>query len=194
MSCFDNVETESLDHCLNREPPSGISEVGVYYALHGQAINIPMPIGVGDAGYNYEKAVEVTANITFQAGKGFSKMRVQPDTGEVKIELVGNLGNKKVKQSFDFFVPRTDKKTLGYLVTHMKTPQIFMVQDKDGTNRQIGDKYSPAYIDAGAATTGKTGEDERGIAFTIVSYGVPIAYEGTIQEYVPGDVEPPAGG
>lgn len=185
MSCFDDIETESLDHCLNREVPSGVSEVGIYYALHSQTTTIPMPLGVGDAGYDYTKAVEVSADVVFQAGKGFAKIKVQPDTGEVLTESVGNKGNLKIKQTFNFFVPRTDAKTLGYIVTHKNNPQIFLVTEADGTKRLLGDKYSPAYISEVKGTSGKTGEDERGIQFAIITYGVPIIYGGEIQEYVP---------
>lgn len=185
MSCFDNVETESLDHCLNREVPSGVSEVGIYYALHQQATTIPMPLGVGEAGYDYTKAVEVSEDLVFQAGKGFAKIKVQPATGEVLTESTGNMGNLKIKQTFNFFVPRTDAKTLGYIVTHKSSPQIFLVTETDGTKRLLGDKFVPAYISEVKGTSGKTGEDDRGIQFAITTYAAPIIYKGEIQEYVP---------
>ena len=64
-------------------------------------------------------------------------------------------------------------------------PMIFLVTERDGQKRLIGDKFNPAYMSEVAGTTGKAGEDDKGIQFTIEAYGVPIVYEGVITEYVP---------
>lgn len=185
MGCFDNKETENLDHCLNVEVASGISEVGVYYALHSQVTTFPVLPLLDAEGATYESDVTVTTPLVFQAGKGFAKMKVQVDTGELKAELVGSTGNKKDKQTFDFFVPRTDKKTLGYLRSHKNSPQIFIVTDKDGSLRLVGNKECPAYIAEANATSGKTAEDEKGITFSVVSYAPVIFYEAAIPLFTP---------
>lgn len=190
MSCFDDQEVEDLTSCLNQETASGVSEVGIYYALHAQATTVPMPLKRTDPGYTYEKGVTVTEDIVWQAGKGFSKIDVLVDTGEIKHETPGNKGNKKIKQLFDFFVPNTAKKTLGLVKTHLNTPMIFMVTDKDGSKRQLGDAHNPAYISENTGTSGKTGEDERGVQFTIETYGTIIYYEGEVQMHTAPVVVP----
>lgn len=184
MSCFDDLPVEDLDACINNEVQAGISEVGVRYAIHPQILNFPMPKNYGEVGYTYETAVAVTTDITFQAGKGFGKIVVMPDTGEVMCDLVGNKGNKKTKSAFAFAVSGNDKKTLGFMRTHKNTPMLFLVPERDGQKRLVGDKFNAAYIVEGKSTTGKGGEDDKLVNFTIESFCVPIVYSGLIQEPV----------
>lgn len=183
--CFDEVVNESLDSCINAEVQAGVSEVGVYYAKHSDALVIPEPLKIGAVGANFETVVTVAEDITFTAGKGFGKIVIQSDTGEVLVALVGNKGNKKTKNSFSFYVGSNAKKLLGFVRTMKNIPMIFLVTERDGQMRQIGDKFNPAYLSEVAGTTGKGGEDDKGIQFTIESFGVPIVYEGVVTEYVP---------
>ena len=181
MSCFENVATENLEACINSEVQAGVSEVGVYYGVHSQITAFPMPLNVGDAAYDYEKSVTVNTPIVFAAGKGFGKITVQSDSGEVAVDLVGNKGNKKTKVSFSFYVPGNSKKLLGMVRTLKNIPMIFCVTERDGQKRLIGDKFNPAYMTEVKGTTGKGGEDDKGIQFTIESFCIPIVYESTIQ-------------
>ncbi|PZO33195.1 MAG: hypothetical protein DCE86_05410 [Flavobacteriaceae bacterium] len=180
-NCFDELENENLDACINQEILAGVSEVGVKYAFHEQITTFPMPKNFGDAGYSYETAVAVTEDIVFQAGKGFGAITIQSDMGEVKVDLVGNKGNKKTKSSFEFYVPGNSKKLLGFLRTVKNIPMVFCVTERDGQKRLIGDKFNPAYLTEVAGTTGKGGEDDKGFQFTIESYCIPIVYSGALQ-------------
>lgn len=179
--CFENLENESIDACLNNEIQAGVSEVGVNYAFHEHITEFPMPLNIGDAGFTYEKAVEVTDAIVFAVGKGFAKILVMADTGEVKYDTVGNKGNKKNKSSFGFSVAGNNKKLLGMLRTIKNIPMIYAVNERDGQTRLIGDKNNPAYLTEGAATTGKGGEDDKIVNFMIEAYSIPIVYEGALQ-------------
>lgn len=183
--CFDDVENESLGSCINGELQAGVSEIGVHYAIHEQALEIPMPLNYGEVGYDFESSVTVTEDITFPATKGFSKVVIQSDTGEVKLDLVGNKGNKKPKQTFGFYVPGNSKKLLGFIRTMKNIPMIWLVPERDGQKRQIGDKFNAAYLSEVAGTTGKGGEDDKGVQFTIESYSIPIVYEGVITVNAP---------
>jgi hypothetical protein len=182
MACFDEIPVEDLDACINAEVQAGISEVGVHYAVHPQIVDFPMPLNYGEALYSYDTAVAVNEDIEFQATKGFGKITIMPDSGEVKVDIVGNKGNKKTKCTFGFSISGNNKKALGFMRTHKNTPMVFCVTERDGTKRLIGDKFNPAYIVEGAATTGKGGEDDKMINFSFESYCVPIVYTGVIQE------------
>lgn len=190
-TCFDNMEIEDLNSCTNSEVQSGISETGVYYAPHAHATTIPMPLAPGDPGYTYEKATTVSTPIVFQAGKGFGKIDVQVDTGEVKVTAGGNKGNKTTKQTFEFMLKGSDERNLGFLRTHLNTPMIWIVTDRNGKKRQLGDAINPAYLSEGESTTGKTGEDDNGISFTIETYGKTIFYKSTLQMFTPAEPETP---
>lgn len=181
MACFENIATEDLDQCLNAELQAGVSEVGVHYAVHSDITTFPMPINFDDPLFTYEKAVEVTSPIVFAAGKGFGKIVVQSDTGEVQLEAGGNKGNKKLKSIFAFYVAGNDKRLLGFIRARLNTPMLFCVTERNGQKRLVGDKFNPAYMTEVKATTGKGGEDDKGVQFSIESYCVPIVYESTIQ-------------
>jgi hypothetical protein len=181
MSCFENIHVENLDQCINAEVQAGVSEVGVHYAVHKDITNFPMPVNFDDPTFTYEKAVEVSAPIVFAAGKGFGQIVIQSDTGEVQLEAGGNKGNKKLKSVFPFFVAGNDKKLLGFIRTRINTPMLFCVTERNGQKRLIGDKFNPAYMSEVKGTTGKGGDDDKGVQFSIESYCVPIVYEGALQ-------------
>ncbi|MEZ0182641.1 hypothetical protein AB9T89_10375 [Flavobacterium oncorhynchi] len=181
MSCFEDVETEDITTCVNQEVQAGLSEVGLKYVKHEDVVNFPMPVALGEVGYDYEKSVTVAEDITFTAGKGWAKMDFQPDTGEGTVELVGNKGNKKTKNGATFFIPGNHKKILGYIKTMKNVPSLYMYKERDGQVRIVGDKNNPAFITEAKATTGKGGEDDKGVQITVESYGIPIVYEGVIQ-------------
>nr|WP_315245142.1 hypothetical protein [uncultured Flavobacterium sp.] len=181
MSCFENVDTEDISTCVNQEVMAGLSEVGLKYVKHEDILSFPMPIALGEVGYDYESSVTVTEDITFAAGKGWAKLGFQPDTGEGTVELVGNKGNKKTKNGVTFFIPGNHKQILGYIKTMKNVPSLYMYTERDGQKRIVGDKINPAYITEAKATTGKGGEDEKGVTITVESYAIPIVYEGVIQ-------------
>lgn len=181
MSCFENIATEDLDQCINAEVQAGVSEVGVYYAVHSDITTFPMPVDFDDPTFTYETAVAVDDPIVFAAGKGFGKIVIQSDTGEVQLEAGGNKGNKKLKSVFPFYVAGNNKKLLGFIRARLNTPLLFCVTERNGQMRLIGDKFNPAYISEVKGTTGKGGEDDKGVQFTIESYCVPIVYESTLQ-------------
>ena len=183
--CFEEIENEDLNSCINSEIQAGLSEVGLYYAIHEQATAIPEPLSPGDEDYDFESAVTVTTDITFPVGKGFGKITLQTDTGELKLDLVGNKGNKKHKQQLMFSVPGNSKKLLGFIRTLKNTPLLFIATERDGQKRLVGDKNNPAYIMEAAGTTGKGGEDDKNVVFTIETYAKPIVYEGVITANVP---------
>jgi hypothetical protein len=181
MSCFDNLPVEDLNACINNEVQAGISEVGVHYAVHPHIATFPMPLNFGAPGYSYETAVVVTEDIAFNPGNGFGIINIMPDSGEVKVDLVGNKGNKKTKSSIGFAISANDAVALGFMRTHANTPMVFCVPERNGQKRLIGDAFNAAYIVEGAATTGKGGEDDKMINFSFESYCVPIIYKGAIQ-------------
>lgn len=182
MGCFDDIAVENIDQCINAELLSGLSEVELYYAMHNQASAIPMPPNFDASGYDYSTAVVVSSPITFPTGKGFGKIVIQSDTGEVLLEAGGNKGNKKLKSVLNFYVAGNDKKLLGFIRTRLNQPMLFLATERNGQKRLIGDKFNPAYISEVKGTTGKGGDDDKGVQFAIESWGIPIVYESSITQ------------
>jgi len=189
-NCFDDVPVENLDGCLNKEIQAGLSEVNLYYAPHDHILNFPMPLNLGDPAFDLETSVTISADITFLEGKGWGKITVQADTGEGTMDLVGNKGNKKTKNALAFYIPGNQKKLLGYVRTYKNIPMVFMYFERDGQKRLVGDKFNPAYMAEVKATTGKGGEDDKGIQFNVEAYGIPLVYEGDIMLPVAPPVVP----
>jgi hypothetical protein len=185
MGCFENIPVEDIEACINAEVPSGISEVNVNYAIHADITTFPVPPAIGDVGYTYDTANVIDDDIVFSAGKGFAKIKVQVNTGELTFDGVGSPGNMKQKGGLSFFVPSNNAKLLGFIRTRLNTPMVFAVPERDGQNRLLGDKFNPAYITEMKGTTGKTGEDDKGVQFTIASHAIPLIYKGAIQQFVP---------
>lgn len=180
-NCFDDYQPEDLDSCINTEVQAGLSEVGLYYAIHEHILAFPMPLNRGEVGFTFEKGVLVATPITFVEGKGWAKLTFQPDTGEGLVDLVGNKGNKKTKNSVVFFIPGNSATLLGYFTTMKNIPSLYLYTERDGQKRVVGDKFNPAYMTEVKATTGKGGEDEKGVMITIESYAKPIVYTSTLQ-------------
>lgn len=179
-NCFEDVENENLDSCINTELAAGISEIGVYYAVHQQALVIPEPPAANDSSASLEEIVTITEDITFPVGKGFAKITIQADSGEVTSDFVGKAGNQKHKETFPFSVAGNSKKVLGWARRYKNIPLIFLVTERDGQKRLIGDKHNPAYITELKGTTGKGGEDDKIMNFVISAYSHPMVYEGVI--------------
>lgn len=189
--CFDDVQTEDLTACVNTETAAGLSEVHLYYAVHQQIKVFPEVASPGDASASMESLVDVVEDIEFYPTKGFSQITVQSDTGEVKTSLVGTKGNLKHKNVLNFYVPGNDKKLLGFMRKFKNMPLLFIATERDGQKRLIGDAYNAAFMKEGEGSTGKGGEEDKGIQFSIESYSLPLVYSGNIQRPALPDVLPP---
>jgi hypothetical protein len=184
MGCFDNIPLENLEHCVNAELAAGTSETEVYAIPAALITEDPALPALGTLGNTLEDIAKITDDITFPVGKGFYKLNAQSETGEVKDEIVGNKGNKKIKSSYEFFMPNTSAQNLGWLRQNKNMPMVFLVMEKTGRYRKIGSKAIPAYLETGSTTTGKGPEDDNGTSIMVSTTGpnpAPI-YEGVITE------------
>jgi len=183
-NCFDNYSLENIDASCNVELVAGISELEIYGAIASHVENMPELPEIGSTGTTLEQLATLTGDITFPAssGKGFFKIGIMSDTGEVKHEGVGNKGNKKFKNTFEFYIPGTEANNLGFARQYVNTPMIFVVREKSGRLRLLGNKLIPAYMETIAGTTGKKVEDDTGTNYIIeqtAAYPAPI-YTGAL--------------
>lgn len=181
-TCFDDIPLEDLTQCVNDELAAGTSETEVYVAVSEHVDTFPSLPALGTASASLESLAKITADITFIAGKGFFKLHAQTETGEVKDDLVGNKGNKKVKSMYEFFLTNTSPKNIGFIRQYKNVPLIFVVKEKTGRFRLIGSKTIPVYFDEASGTTGKGPEDDNGwqISVSATSSSPSPIYEGNI--------------
>lgn len=183
MGCFDNTPLEHIDAC-NAELVSGIAEAEVYAAIASHIDADQVPPAIDTANATLSDLATISADITMVSGKGFFKLAVQSETGEIKDELVGNKGNKKVKSTFDFFVANTDAQNIGFIRRFKNIPMVFLVKEKSGRVRKLGSKSVPIFMEAANMTTGKGAEDDTGMQITlsVVSSMPAPVYTGAIAQ------------
>lgn len=182
--CFDNIRTENLDYCVNEELDSGVSESELFFAPAQHIDVMPSLLPLGDPTKTLEELMTISSDITFPEGKGFNKINILPDTGEIKDEPVGDKGNKKIKSSFDFFLPNNSPRNLGFIRQYKNVGMVFIIGEKSGRKRILGSKLAPAYLSDGPATSGKGPEDNVGIQITIdqTSSAPAPVYTGNVPE------------
>lgn len=186
MACTNNIVDENLDFCPTDEIGSGISEVEIYGAFVSDMDEIQEPPALSAALSNAEAATIGTAH-TFLTGKGFFKLNILPDTGNVESALVGSKGSKSYTNTFVGTLPGTSARNLGFGRRAKNAGMIWLVKQTNGDIRQIGSKTKPAYFEEYNANSGTTAEDINGIPFNISDtqpYPAPI-YTSTITEFTP---------
>ena len=181
-NCFENMRLEDLTRCVNEELVSGTSETEVYVAVSEHIDVFPEPVPLGSAALSLGSLATIGEKITFKETFGFFKLQAQTETGEVKSELVGNKGNKKVKNTYEFFLSGTSPQNIGFVRQYKNAPLVFLVREKSGRLRLIGSKALPAYFDEVSGTTGKGTEDDIGwqISVSTTSARPSLIYEGEI--------------
>ena len=168
MKCFDNVPLENISSCVNDELVAGTSETEIYIGIADQIATDAVLPPLGTASSTLASLGTLTGDIAFDANThGFFKLKVQSETGELKDELVGNKGNKKVKSSFDFYLPNTAAEQIGFMRQFKNVGLVVLVTEKSGRVRKLGSKIAPVYMESAAMTTGKGPEDDTGTQYTL---------------------------
>jgi hypothetical protein len=181
---FDNIPLEDIQTAVNLETTAGVMECEVYAAVASHIDSFPaLPVS-GTAATSLTDFATLTADITFPAGKGFFKLDTQVETGEVKDDMVGNVGNRKFKKMFEFFLPDTSAKNIGFMGEYANVPLVFAIKEKSGRVRLVGSKDLPAYFESVAGTSGKGSEDDNGWQCAIYQTSKKPApvYTGNITE------------
>lgn len=186
MECTRTIVDENIDFCPSDEIGAGVSEVEIYGAFISDFDVIQEPPALNVATSNAEAATIGTAH-TFKADKGFFKMNILPDTGNVESALVGSKGAKSYTNTFTGTLPGTSARNLGFGRRAKNEGMIWLVKQTNGDLRQVGSKTKPAYFEEYNANSGTVAEDINGIPFSIMDtqpYPAPI-YTSTITEFTP---------
>jgi len=114
-----------------------------------------------------ESAAALTGDLVMKAGKRMCEMYLTDDTGEFKIEPVGELDGKSFVENLTFFHPGLPLKALGFMNASKNENLVFIVVDSDGQKYVMGDALRPAKNVGGkdGAGTGKETAARKGISF-----------------------------
>ena len=149
------IEFTSIDKNLpNGENMGGIVQK-VYFGYHADVAVFPTkPV----TPTTLETASVLTGDLVMKGGKKLFEMYLTDDTGEFKIEPVGELDGKSFVQHLTLFHPGMQKKIIGFINAAKNENLVFVVCDSDGQMYLMGDKLRPA-VYVGSPDGFGTGKD-----------------------------------
>jgi len=157
----------------------GIQQV-VYFGLHADVETWPTK---PDAAATLEANAVLTGDLVMKTGKCMFKMYITDDTGEFKIEPVGEVDGKSYVEHLSFFHPGLQTSILGFMNSVKNENMIFIPTDTDGQMYLMGDELRPAiYVGSpDGAGTGKETAARKGISMEFVyKTNAALVYTGVI--------------
>jgi hypothetical protein len=146
--------TDITKNLPNGENMGGLVQE-IYFGYHADVATWPTkPSNPADL----EASALLTGDIVMKAGKRMFKMYITDDTGEFKVEPVGEVDGKSFLQHLTFFHPGLTKKLLGFMNAAKNENLVFIVKDSDGQMYLMGDELRPAVF-AGAPDGIGTGKE-----------------------------------
>ncbi|AQY22670.1 hypothetical protein [Riemerella anatipestifer] len=175
-NCFNDTPHENIENCPNEDIFAGLT-TRLYYVPTAFVKSFAKPV----PGADYASRIKIgTGGIVLNTGKAWKFIDIQIDENELKMNLTGNVGNKKTKTEIDFLIPGFKTKTLGFIDTYKNTPCIFAIKDAEGKLFVVGSKDLGAYIESADATSGKKIDDNSGVTAKVVANSKLYYYEGEI--------------
>jgi hypothetical protein len=148
----------------NGDNMGGISQK-VYYGFYADVLTWPTkPTGPT---LTMETASVLTGDLAMKTGKRLFELYLTDDTGEFKVEPVGELDGKSFVQHLNFFHPGLQRKIVTFMNATKNDNMVFIVVDNDGQKYLMGDELRPAVF-AGSkdgAGTGATTAARKGASF-----------------------------
>lgn len=126
---------------------------------------------------------KLTGDLMMKEGKRMFELYITDDTGEFKIEPVGELDGKSFIMRLTMFHPGISSKLLGFMNAAKNENLVFIVPDNSGNMYLMGDSLRPAVFTGSpdGAGTGKETAGRRGISmeFTYKTANVYL-YTGSV--------------
>lgn len=132
---------------------------------------------------NPEENAVLTGSVVMKTGKRMFEMYITDDTGEFKIEPVGEVDGKSFVEHLSFFHPGLQKSMVGFINIAKNNNLFFIPTDAEGQMYLMGDEMRPAVYQGApdGSGTGKETAGRKGISaeFTYKTANVYI-YEGIV--------------
>jgi hypothetical protein len=157
----------------------GIAQV-VYFGLHSEVSAWPTkPTGAATFALNGA----LTGDLVMAAGKKLYELYITDDTGEFRIEPVGEKDGKSFVLHLNLFHPGLHEAILGFINASKNENLVFIVPDNNGAKFIMGDALRPATFEGpgDGQGTGKETAARRGIGmeFTYKTANV-YQYKGNV--------------
>ncbi len=169
---------------INKALPNGENMGGliqsIYFGYHADVLTWPTKPATP---LTLEAAATLTGELVMKTGKRLFDMYITDDTGEFKIEPVGETDGKSFVEHLTVFHPGLRAKLLGFINAAKNDNLVIVVKDSDGQTYLMGDSLRPAvYVGSpDGAGTGKTTAALKGLSleFTYKTSNV-FVYTGNI--------------
>jgi hypothetical protein len=171
---------------INKDLPGGCNPGGiaqrVYFAYHEDVKTWPTKPDL-ETVTDLEDLALLTGDIAMNTGKRMWELYLTDETGEFKIEMVGEKDGKSFVEHLSLFHPGLTKKVIGFINSAKNANLVFIVEDGSGQLYLMGDAGTPATLAASpdGIGTGKATADRRGasLEFTWKTCNAYV-YEGEI--------------
>lgn len=148
------IDFTDIDKNLpNGENMGGLIQT-VYFGYHADVAAFPTK---PDSPTTLETCAALTGDLVMKAGKRLFEMYITDDTGEFKIEPVGEVDGKSFVSHLTLFHPGLSKKILGFMNAAKNENLVFIVKDSNNNVFLMGDELRPA-VYAGSPDGGGTGK------------------------------------
>ena len=157
------IDFTTIDKNLPNGDNMGSLTQMVYFAYWRDVESFPTP-PVNPT--TLETASVLTGELVMKPGKRLWELYLTDDTGEYKMELVGEIDGHSFVNHLSLFHPGLQQKILSFMRAAKNENLVFVVIDSDGQKYIMGDSLRPAVL-AGSpdgAGTGKTTAARKGVS------------------------------
>ncbi len=172
---------------IDKKLPGGSNMGGltqtIYYAYWADVESWPTPPDPEATDLTMAANGVLTGDIVMKTGKQFFPFYMTDDTGEFKIEDVGEKDGKSDVAGVSFFHPSLNDELLGFKNATKNENMVFIVPDNNGNFFLMGDALRPCTYNGSpdGAGTGKETAARAGISFefTYKTKGM-LKYKSTV--------------
>lgn len=180
MSKCVNAKTlyEDIEFCQGKSSLPGIRP-NVFGISLRDVVSVPRPKREGAE--NLKDIAVIKDNIVVAQDKGWHKIGLVPDDGNVKSDSQGSYGSKTFAVTATVNIPGTEEEATAYAAEVNNDQMIFLVQQRNGKFRLIGSDAFPAQVAPAQDTgSGPTDANQTTLAITATDEVPAPFYQGEI--------------
>lgn len=162
------MNSVAITYPKGRYNPAGITEV--YYAIPEDIATFPVLADPGTA-TTFSSLIEYADEITMKTGKLFQPIYCTIETGQIQASLVGPRDGKGYENTLTISFPGNDSLFLGFKAYMANRDAIFLVREKNGKIRVLGNLEDTATMDTDDEKSGQKIADGRASVLTFKASG-----------------------
>lgn len=135
-----------------------------------------------DSGNMDGSSVEISADHTFQAGRGWIRMYSTLESAQLIAETVGERDGRGHRLELTAFRPGVAAVNIEFANKALYDEFIILVETLEGQFLQMGTERMGVECTGAALDTGTVGGGRKGYTFTFDTFGSPYVYSGAITE------------